>query len=175
GDSVRPEAKSVVSALKEKGISISMLSGDHAMNAGAIAAEVGIEDWLAGLLPEQKAEIISRVKCSAMVGDGANDALSFQAADVGIAVQGAVEVSLKNCDLVITKPGLAGLLEARELAERAMKVVRTNFGVTLTYNLLAGTLAACGFMQPLWAAIIMPLSALSVFTLTQWRMRVGQQ
>jgi P-type E1-E2 ATPase len=106
-----------------------------------------------------------------MMGDGANDAIAFQAANTGIAVQGCIELGLRNSDLVLTRPGLRGVLEAYHISRKAMRVVRLNFAVTLTYNILAGSLAALGLMQPLWAAVLMPLSALSVFAITQWRLR----
>jgi P-type E1-E2 ATPase len=106
-----------------------------------------------------------------MVGDGANDALAFQAADVGIAVQGAVDLSLKNADIALTRPGLLSLAEAFLLARSTMKLVRANFAFTLFYNLAAGILAATGHMSPLLAACLMPLSSLTVFAYTQWRTR----
>ena len=106
-----------------------------------------------------------------MVGDGANDAIAFRGAAVGIAVQGSVDLCLKNADIALTNPGLSGLLEAVKTSRKTMKIIRGNFVVSLAYNIIAGILALTGNMAPLWAAILMPLSALSVFTLTQWRSR----
>lgn len=171
GDSLRPDSRECVAELRKQGLGLTILSGDHARNVAAIALEAGIPQWHGDLLPEQKARLVKSHPRSAMVGDGANDALAFQTADVGIAVQGSIDLGVQNSDLVLTRPGLQPLIEARRIAERAMQVVCQNFAVTFSYNLFAGTLAAAGLMQPLWAAILMPLSALSVFALTQWRLR----
>lgn len=169
GDAIRPEAPRVLRRLHLLGISPSILSGDHAANAEAVARTLGISSWNASLLPEAKAEIVAKIPNAAMVGDGANDAIAFQGASVGIAVQGAVDLSLKNADVVLTRPGLESLVEAIELARSSLRLVRLNFAITLAYNTIAGALAIAGLMQPLWAAILMPLSALSVFLLTQWQ------
>lgn len=171
GDSVRAGSQMVISSLAKKGITAVILSGDHAENVSKVAASVGISNWHGDLKPEDKARLVGAAKDSAMVGDGANDAIAFQTAGVGIAVQGSIDLGIRNCDIVLTRPGLESLLDARNLSEKAMRVIHLNFTVTLSYNLLAGTLAAMGLMQPLWAAILMPLSAFSVFFLTQWRMK----
>jgi heavy metal translocating P-type ATPase len=171
GDSVRPEARFVVDSLKQLGLRPCLLSGDTSANVALVAERLGVEDWHAHLLPEQKAEIAEKVPHSIMVGDGANDAVAFRAASVGVATQGSVELSLQNADVVLTKPGLAGLIETILLARDTAKLVRINFAFTLTYNVIAGGLAIAGLMSPLLAAVLMPLSALTVFTYTQIRTR----
>lgn len=171
GDALRSDSKSSLLALQNLGIETHLLSGDNSVNTSAIAAETGALSWQASLLPEQKAEILKNSPHSAMIGDGANDAVAFRAASLGIAVQGAVELSLKNADIVLTKPGIGSVAEALILAKSAVRIVKINFLVTLTYNLIAGALAITGLMEPMWAAILMPMSALSVFMLTQWQTR----
>jgi Cu2+-exporting ATPase/Cu+-exporting ATPase len=173
GDALRADSATLIQSIQQMGISTHLLSGDSEVNTAAIAAETGVESWRSSLLPEDKAKIVSEAQDSVMIGDGANDAMAFHAAGLGIAVQGAVEISLKNADIVLTQPGIKSALDALFMARSTLKIVRTNFIVTLTYNILAGSLAVAGWMQPMWAAILMPISALSVFALTQWRTRGG--
>jgi Cu+-exporting ATPase len=168
GDSIRPEAPSVLDQLRKLGLGLHLISGDSEANVAATARILGITDWKSRLLPEAKASILAREKNCVMVGDGANDAVAFQAATVGISVQGAVEMSLQNSDITLTRPGLWGLLDAIRLARKTVGILKINFAVTLSYNLLAGFLALSGQMSPLLAAVIMPCSAMSVFAFTQW-------
>jgi heavy metal translocating P-type ATPase len=167
GDRLRPEAAFVVGALKTLGLRACLLSGDSEANVSMAAQALGIEEWHARLLPEEKAAIAEGHPHSIMVGDGANDAVAFRAASVGVATQGSVELSLQNADVVLTKPGLASLLETILLARETAKLVRMNFAFTLGYNVAAGALAIGGLMSPLLAAVLMPMSALTVFTFTQ--------
>jgi heavy metal translocating P-type ATPase len=169
GDSVRPEAAPVIAELKRLGFSPHLLSGDSPLNTGALAARLDLASWQGGLNPEAKAEIVSGCRGTVMVGDGANDAVAFRAADVSVAMQGAVELSLRHSDLLLTRPGLGSLLEAVRLSRSTMQLVRMCFTLTLAYNILAGTLAVAGLMQPLFAALLMPLSALTVFSFITWR------
>ena len=104
-----------------------------------------------------------------MVGDGANDTVAFSAASIGIAVQGAMDLSMKNADVVFTKPGLEPLLAFLRIAAATRQTVRNNFAFSVSYNFLAGALAIVGWMTPLWAAVFMPLSALTVFLHTYWK------
>jgi Cu2+-exporting ATPase/Cu+-exporting ATPase len=173
GDHPRPDAREIISALKEDGLQLTILSGDSEANVAAAAKELGIPEWRSRLLPEEKAQAVKAGRFAAMVGDGANDAVAFQAASIGIAVQGAMDLSLKNSDLALPAGGIAALLPAIRLSRSTMRLVRSNFAITLLYNLVAGFLALSGRMSPLLAAIIMPASAFSVFALTQWRTRGG--
>lgn len=171
GDSLRSDSSTAVEELQKEGIAITLLSGDHRDNVATIAKKLHIEDWCFGLAPEEKATIVKSKLHSLMVGDGANDAIAFKAANVGVAVQGAMDISLKNADIVLTKPGLTRVATAIKLSKQAMKLVRRNFAFTLVYNFIAGSLAITGLMQPLVAAILMPMSALTVFLYTEWYSR----
>lgn len=169
GDEIRAEAPAALHTLHTKGYGIHLLSGDSPANTALMAERLGIPEWRGGMKPEAKAEYVSRFSRSLMVGDGANDAVAFRAADVSVAMQGAVELSLRHCDVLLTKPGLDSLPRALQLAQKTMTLVRRNFAITLAYNIVAGSLAIAGWMSPLLAAILMPLSALTVFLLTTWR------
>ncbi len=171
GDSLREGSVAAVNALRSLGLDLTLLSGDTEDNVAATARVLGIP-WKSRMRPEEKAAFVSGMG-GVMVGDGANDAAAFQAAAVGVAVAGAMELSLKNSDLVLTRPGLHSLVEAFKISRQTMAIIRSNFSVTLAYNLCAGILALTGHMSPLLAAILMPLSAMSVYLLTQWRSSRG--
>lgn len=169
GDSIRAEAKTSLQKLSEMGFNIFLLSGDHIDAVKSLASNLQIKNWKAALSPEQKAQIVEKFPHSIMVGDGANDGIAFQAASTGIAVQGSMDISLKNADICFTKPGITSLPYLIQLARNTRRLVRINFLFTLSYNIFAGYLAVAGKMSPLLAAILMPLSALTVFLFTQWQ------
>lgn len=174
GDSLRPEAAAVVHELKNLGLQVSLLSGDSESNVASTAKALGLKEWRSRLLPEEKAAVTAAEKHSVMVGDGANDSVAFQGASVGVAMQGSMELSLKNADIQLTRPGLASLVTAIRIARRTARLMRMNFSFTLGYNLLAGGLALAGMMSPLLAAVLMPASALTVFAFTFWSTKGGK-
>jgi Cu2+-exporting ATPase/Cu+-exporting ATPase len=101
-----------------------------------------------------------------MVGDGANDAIALTSADVGVAVLGAMDISLRAADVYLTTPGLAPVEKLITLSEETMKVIHRNLVLSLAYNSLSVTAAFMGLINPLVAAIIMPLSSLTVLIST---------
>ena len=170
GDAPRDEARDTVTALREAGWRVGMLSGDQADIAKAVARDVGIElsRVIAGVLPEEKLEVIRRTSETeqvVMVGDGVNDAAALAAADVGIAVQGGAEASLRAAKVYLTQPGLGSLTELLAGSDRSMHAIRRGLALSFAYNITAVTLAACGMVTPLLAAVLMPLSSLSVIAL----------
>ena len=106
-----------------------------------------------------------------MIGDGANDAAALSRADVGIAVFGGTEASLGAAHVFLRRPGLAPVVEAFEGSRRALRVIRRNMRLSLAYNLIGVTLAALGLIGPLGAAILMPLSSLTV-VISSYRSRM---
>ncbi|MFP5503484.1 MAG: heavy metal translocating P-type ATPase [Candidatus Sericytochromatia bacterium] len=166
GDRLRPDAAEAVSALKEAGIGVTLLSGDNRGAAEATARLLGIEQVIAGVLPEGKLEAIRGLQAAhgpvAMVGDGLNDAPALAAADVGIAIARGADLSVLAADVVIIGERLGALSEAFALSKRTFAVIQDNFRLSAAYNLIAIPLAVFGFVTPLLAAILMPMSSMAV-------------
>jgi Cu2+-exporting ATPase len=170
GDRVRTDSRQAVAGLRQLGWSPSILSGDAQAVVRHVADQVGIETNRAfgHVLPEEKLRRVresDRSAVTVMVGDGVNDAAALAAATVGIAVHGGAEASLAAADVYVARPGLAPLIDLMRTSRRAMRTVHRNLVVSLSYNLLAGALAAAGLMTPLIAAIIMPISSATVLSL----------
>lgn len=168
GDAIRPEAKQIVRELVHQGWNVGILSGDHRAIVASVADELDIETFHAEVTPQQKLEIIqqrSQDKTSTvMVGDGVNDSAALAAATVGIAVHGGAEASLAAAPVYLAEPGLKGIHKLVATAGAARQTIRINFGASLGYNILGVGLAIAGVLNPLVAAILMPLSSITVIT-----------
>lgn len=167
GDPVRPEARRIVDALRERGWSVGILSGDHPGVVRAVGRSLGLPDadCLGGQSPEDKlaaVEAAGHRGAVVMVGDGVNDAAALSAAGVGIGVHGGAEASLATADVYLTRPGLDGIEGLADGAQRTVRVIRRNLIFSLCYNLLGVTLCMAGWIDPLVAAIMMPASSLTV-------------
>lgn len=183
GDRLRPEAGSVIAALRARGIEPRVLSGDHPAVVQRVALSLGVapERAQGGLSPEDKRDVVAELRDArgrqpersvwwsrrqpgaiVMVGDGVNDAAAMALADVGIAVHGGAGASLAAADVVLTRPGLAPLGEVLFGARRVLWVVYRNLLFSLVYNAVGAALAMAGWVGPLLAAILMPLSSLTV-------------
>jgi len=169
-DTVRPDAARSLQRLAALGFRLEVLSGDHPEVVSAVVAELSgtFARAQGGVSPEGKLAEINRLRAAGervvMVGDGVNDAAAMAAANVGIAVHGGAEASLSAADVFTTRPGLEPVLLAALGARRTMRVIRTGIGVSLAYNLVGIALAVSGHLDPLLAAILMPLSSISVVT-----------
>jgi len=167
---VRPDAAQSLQRLATLGFRLEVLSGDHPEVVSAVVAELSgtFARAQGGVSPEGKLAEINRLRAAGervvMVGDGVNDAAAMAAANVGIAVHGGAEASLSAADVFTTRPGLEPVLLAALGARRTMRVIRTGIGVSLAYNLVGIALAVSGHLDPLLAAILMPLSSISVVT-----------
>ncbi len=171
GDALRPDACATVAALRARGIRVRVLSGDHPEVVARIGAELGLpaDDVTGGLTPEAKRDIVAGLVAGAgrggsvvMVGDGVNDAAALALADVGIAVHGGMGATIVAADVVFTREGVTPLVDILDGARRLRGVVRRNIGFSLVYNTVAASLALAGLVGPLAAAILMPLSSLTV-------------
>ncbi len=164
-DSVSRNAREVVAVLHAQGASVHIISGDSIGTTRQVALSLGIpkENAHAELSPEQKAEILSHCGgISAMVGDGINDALAMKAADVGIGVRGGIEATLESAQIFISEQNVNGFLRLYQGALRVRAVVTRNLVISFAYNVVCGAAALCGKISPVEAALLMPLSSLSV-------------
>lgn len=171
GDAIREDAAAALEWLRGQGWRIELLSGDHAGVVQRVARQLGIDAQLArgGCLPEEKLEYIRQTACATttvMVGDGINDAAALAAADVGIAVHGGAEASLAAADVYLNRPGLAPIVELIRASRRTFGAIRRTLAVSLGYNVAGAVLAMTGVLNPLIAAILMPISSFTVLALS---------
>ena len=166
GDTVKPSAASAVAGLRRLGLRPILLTGDNEATARAVAAAVGIEEVIAGILPAGKAAAIrglqERGHRVAMVGDGVNDAPALAAADLGMAVGAGTDVAISAADLILLREDLQVVPEAIMLARAARSTIRRNLAWAFGYNIAAVPLAALGFLNPLIAAAAMTLLSVLV-------------
>jgi heavy metal-(Cd/Co/Hg/Pb/Zn)-translocating P-type ATPase len=167
-DTIRTDSKSALKRLMLSDYHVHMLSGDRKEVAMDIARKVQLDGSFvhSELSPEEKSSIIRLSKNSMMVGDGANDAIALSEASVGVAVMGAMDISLRAADVYLSTPGLVPVVELLTLSRETMKVIERNLVLSLLYNSTSVVLAFCGLISPLTAAIIMPLSSLTVLIST---------
>ncbi|MBI2568468.1 MAG: heavy metal translocating P-type ATPase [Candidatus Schekmanbacteria bacterium] len=170
-DALHADAEEMVARLGERGWQVGILSGDHPEAVKSVAATLGIarDEAFGGLTPEQKRDVVARGGDGGvvvMVGDGINDAAALGAAQVGISVHGGAEASLQAADVFLQRPGLRPIIELLDGARRSLGAVRRNLAISLLYNLVAGALAMSGLIHPLIAAVLMPLSSLTVVSLS---------
>ena len=172
-DPLRADALEAVGALRRLGLRISLRSGDHPAVAARVGALVGVEDALGAQSPEQKAAWVDALRAAGervgVVGDGVNDALAFARADLGVAVQGGAAVVIEVAGVYLRR-GVGDLPRLLVGARETARLARFNLGFALLYNVAFASLALVGLVDPLAAAVLMPISSLSV-TLTSalWR------
>ena len=176
-DTLKPTAKTAVTDLKRKGLSVTMITGDNPRTANAIAREVGIENVHAGVLPGDKAREVrslqERGEVVAFVGDGINDAPALAQADVGIAIGSGTDVALESADIVLIRDDLTDAVAAIELSRKVMGRIKQNLFWAFAYNSALIPLAA-GVLYPFFgitfrpelAALAMALSSVTVVSLS---------
>lgn len=163
-DRLRPEAPAALRALRFAGCEVGILSGDQRPVVEALAAEAGLPlaQARASLSPEAKHAVLEATPHALMVGDGANDALALQKAHVGVAMHGGMDLSLKVADIYLSHPDLQALPDLLVLGRETRRVLWRNFALSIGYNLIGGLAALGGWINPLVAAVIMPLSSITV-------------
>ncbi|EID15504.1 metal cation-transporting P-type ATPase C CtpC [Mycobacterium xenopi RIVM700367] len=167
-DEIRPEAPDVLKKLRASGIRrIVMLTGDHPEIAEVVARELGIEEWRAEVLPEDKLEVVRQLQDEGhvvgMVGDGINDAPALAAADIGIAMGLAgTDVAVETADVALANDDLQRLLDVRDLGARAVEVIRENYGMSIAVNAAGLMIGAGGALSPVLAAILHNASSVAV-------------
>jgi P-type E1-E2 ATPase len=172
-DQVRKEASALIRTLKQNNLEVFLLSGDRTEVVGAIAQELGLEShqYRAQLSPKEKAQFLDYAlnqhnKNYLMVGDGHNDALALSKASTSIAVKGCAETSLRAADAYAQKNDLRVIISALNLSSFYHRLIQQNVGLSLTYNLIAGSLAIAGLVDPLMAAVLMPINSFVVIGAT---------
>ncbi|WP_434811743.1 heavy metal translocating P-type ATPase [Microbacterium sp. bgisy189] len=165
-DTVRADSADVVTRLRGLGLDVVLLTGDNAGAAAAVAAEVGIDRVVAGVLPEGKVAEIERLRAEgrrvAMVGDGVNDAAALATADLGIAMGGGTDAAMHASDITVAGSGLAPVATAISLSRRTMRIIRGNLFWAFAYNVAALPLAAAGLLNPMLAGAAMAFSSVFV-------------
>ena len=177
GDEIKPSAKSAIERLQNKGIKTVMITGDNAGSARAVAAKLGLQDYIANVLPDGKAEEIRKLRSEnnivAMVGDGINDAPALAAADVGIAMATGTDVAMHTAGITLMRGDPDLIADAIDISRRSYQKIRQNLFWAFIYNLLGIPLAASGLLSPVVAGAAMAFSSVSVISnallLKRWK------
>ena len=182
-DALRPTSREAVARLRQRGIRVVMLTGDNPATAAAIAAQAGIDEFRAGILPGDKAAAVNALKADgqlvAMVGDGINDAPALAAADVSFAIGAGSDAAIEAADLTLIRNDLLGVADAIALSAATLGKIRQNLFFAFIYNVLGIPLAALGFLSPVVAGAAMAMSSVSVVSnsllLRRWQPEAGRR
>ncbi|SFQ43786.1 Cu+-exporting ATPase [Amycolatopsis arida] len=165
-DTVKPEAARAVADLRALGLRPVLLTGDNAAAARAVAAEVGIDEVIAEVLPKDKVDTVARLqregRAVAMVGDGVNDAAALAQADLGLAMGTGTDVAIEAGDLTLVRGDLGAAVDAIRLARRTLRTIKGNLFWAFAYNVAALPLAAMGLLNPMLAGAAMAFSSVFV-------------
>ncbi|BCJ70382.1 hypothetical protein Prubr_74030 [Polymorphospora rubra] len=165
-DTVRPTSRAAVTGLRALGLTPVLLTGDNTTVATAVAAEVGIDQVIAEVLPADKVEVVKRLQASgravAMVGDGINDAAALAQADLGLAMGTGTDVAIEASDLTLVRGDLTAAVDAIRLSRRTLRIIKSNLFWAFAYNVAALPLAAAGLLNPMIAGAAMAFSSVFV-------------
>ena len=165
-DTVKPTSADAVASLKALGLRPVLLTGDNETTARAVAAEVGIDEVIAEVMPADKAGVVRRLQAEgrvvAMVGDGVNDAPALAQADLGLSIGTGTDVAIEASDLTLVSGDLRAASDAIRLSRATLRTIKQNLGWAFGYNLAAIPLAAIGLLNPVIASLAMVFSSLSV-------------
>jgi P-type Cu+ transporter len=165
-DTVKPTSAEAVQRLHGLGLRTVLLTGDNEATAQAVAAEVGIKEVIAEVLPSEKADVIRRLQAEgrvvAMAGDGVNDAPALAQADLGLAVGTGTDVAIEASDLTLVSGDLRAAADAIRLSRATLTTIKQNLAWAFGYNIAAIPLAAIGLLNPLIAGLAMAFSSISV-------------
>jgi Cu+-exporting ATPase len=165
-DTVKDSSAEAVASLKALGLRPVLLTGDNETTARAVAAEVGIDEVIAEVMPAGKADVIRRLQADgrvvAMVGDGVNDAPALAQADLGLSIGTGTDVAIEASDLTLVSGDLRAAADAIRLSRATLRTIKQNLGWAFGYNLAAVPLAAIGLLNPVIASLAMVFSSISV-------------
>ena len=165
-DVIRNESKDAVKKLKDMGLKVVMLTGDNQQNAKYIAENAGIDFFEAEILPDEKAKAIKKFQKEneivAMVGDGINDSPALAQSDIGIALGTGTDIAIESSSIIIIRNDLNALVSAIQLSKKTIKTIKQNLFWAFFYNVICIPLAALGLLNPMFAALAMSLSSVSV-------------
>ncbi|MDH4287077.1 MAG: copper-translocating P-type ATPase, partial [Gallionella sp.] len=176
-DQLRASSRDAVAQLAAMGIRVVMLSGDNQATAQAIAAQAGIAEFRAEVLPQDKAALVQTFKADnlvvGMVGDGINDAPALAAADVSFAMRSGSDIAIESADITLMRNDLTSVVDAISLSRATLKKIRQNLFFAFAYNVLGIPLAVLGMLNPVIAGAAMAMSSVSVVSnallLKRWR------
>jgi len=165
-DAVKPTSREAITMLRRLGLTPVLLTGDNDTVARAVAAEVGIDEVIADVLPADKVDVVKRLqeqgKVVAMVGDGVNDAAALAQADLGLAMGTGTDVAIEASDLTLVRGDLRAAADAIRLSRRTLRIIKGNLFWAFAYNIAALPLAAAGLLNPMIAGAAMAFSSVFV-------------
>jgi P-type Cu+ transporter len=175
-DPIKASSLEAVRSLRAEGLRVVMLSGDNRTTAEAVARQLGLDDVVAEVLPEEKADVVERLqregRVVAMAGDGVNDAPALARADVGIAMGTGTDVAMETAHITLVKGDLRGIVRARRLSRLTMRNIRQNLLWAFLYNVLGVPLAA-GLLHPCFGLLLSPMVASAAMSLSSFSVIVN--
>jgi Cu+-exporting ATPase len=167
-DTIKATSAAAVAGLRSLGLRPVLLTGDNERAARAVAARIGIDDVIAGVLPADKVEVVRRLqdegRVVAMVGDGVNDAAALAQADLGLAMGTGTDVAIEASDLTLVRGDLRAAVDAIRLSRRTLATIKGNLFWAFAYNVAALPVAAAGLLNPMLAGAAMAFSSVFVVT-----------
>ena len=168
-DPIKATTAEAIKSLHAAGLKVIMLTGDSKLTAAAVAKQLGLDDVMAEVVPEQKRDVVAKLqragKVVAMAGDGVNDAPALAQADVGIAMGTGTDVAIQSAGITLVKGDLRGVARARQLSRATMRNIRQNLTFAFAYNMLGVPIAA-GVLYPVFGWLLSPMIASAAMSLS---------